>query len=379
MVDATTGPSESSGNPASNVVVVGVIPPPVTGMTLLTDRVVQALAAAGPIQFCNWSAGTSRHGLAPLARRVARMLAAALQLVRFGWWSANPRLYLTANSGGALALTALLAFTARACGYRVYLHHHTYGYIDRYNRLMASISRILASNGTHVVHCPQMVDDFRKQYPVANRFEMIFPSVVSIDIGAPRSIINTPMHLGILSNLTIAKGVDLAIATFERLVQRNVDVRLTLAGPIGDRAAEAVINDAVKRYPGKVEHVGPVYGSQKAEYLSTIDLLLFPTQYRNESWGIVINEALAVGTPVITFDRGCTRTVVGTEAGLVVPRDADYVEVAAKQIEHWIAHPESYRAASTAAISQATYLHREGNLQLEHFAERLFATSNHTN
>jgi glycosyltransferase involved in cell wall biosynthesis len=126
------------------------------------------------------------------------------------------------------------------------------------------------------------------------------------------------------------------------------------------------------RYPDTVEYLGPVYGSAKVEFLSTIDALLFPTRYKDESWGIVINEALATGTPVVTFDRGCTRTVVGSDAGLVVPRDGEYVCAAVEQIEHWIARSEAYCSASTAAVDQAAYLHREGNLQLEQFAKQMF-------
>jgi glycosyltransferase involved in cell wall biosynthesis len=126
-------------------------------------------------------------------------------------------------------------------------------------------------------------------------------------------------------------------------------------------------------FPGKVCHLGPVYDDAKLEFFRSIDVLLFPTRYREESWGIVLNEALAAGVPVITFDRGCTRTVVGERAGLVVSRDRDFVEPAVRQIEQWIDYPDTYREASGAAVAQAEYLHREGQRQLDEFAQHMFA------
>jgi hypothetical protein len=64
---------------------------------------------------------------------------------------------------------------------------------------------------------------------------------------------------------------------------------------------------------------------------------------------------------------------VGAEAGLVVPRDGDYVAAASKQVEYWINDPTAYRAASEASVRQAQYLDDQGRLQLERFTERVFA------
>ena len=77
--------------------------------------------------------------------------------------------------------------------------------------------------------------------------------------------------------------------------------------------------------------LGPVYGDDKAKFFAEIDVLLFPTQYKHESWGIVLNEALAAGVPVITNDRGCSSIVVGDRAGLVVPDPAQFVASATRR------------------------------------------------
>jgi glycosyltransferase involved in cell wall biosynthesis len=175
-----------------------------------------------------------------------------------------------------------------------------------------------------------------------------------------------------LSYLMIPKGVDLAIEVFRALHKNGRPARLMLAGAIGSRDARLLIDEAQKSFPDGVRYLGTVYGESKVEFFNNIDVLLFPTRYREESWGIVLNEALAAAVPVITFDRGCTRTVVGQRAGLVVNRDGDYVALATKQIERWMDAPDEYRAASASAVAQAEYLNRQGEIQLTQFAQRMF-------
>jgi glycosyltransferase involved in cell wall biosynthesis len=272
-----------------------------------------------------------------------------------------------------LVLTSALVRIGRQLGYRVYLHHHTYGYIDVHDRWMGWIVRGMGERDVHVVHCAKMASDFRNRYAPRSEFATIFPSVVSLNVQKPRLRAATPFRLGMLSNLTMEKGVDLAIGVFRALFAIGRRVLLTLAGPIRSHAAQESIDAALAEYPQLVRHVGPVYGAAKADFFANIDALLFPTRYVEESWGIVLNEALAAAAPVITFDRGCTRTVVGDRAGLVVAQDGDYVTEAARQVGLWIDDAAAYQAASAAAVEQAEYLHQQGQLQLDQFAESLFA------
>ena len=340
-------------------------------MTMLTERVVRELEQVGPIIFCNWSAGTSRHGFGPWARRVTRMLLAVNRLVIHGR-KLNSRLYITANSKGAIALTALLVYIGCLLGYRVYLHHHTYTYIDCRSRWMAWIDRRMKRQGVHIVHCRKMANDFRRQYESQCQFVTIHPSIVTFDVQRPRAAMHQPFRLGHLSNLSVAKGLDLVIRTFEALLSAGVEVQLRLAGPCLTREAEQLVSSVLVKYPDSVRHFGPIYNDDKKQYFADIDAFLFPTE--SESWGIVINEAIAAGVPVITFDRGCTQTVVGNEAGIAIDPRADFVAAATEQVRRWIDDPDEYAMMSQAAIEQARRLHRKGRVQLDQFVEQIFTT-----
>jgi glycosyltransferase involved in cell wall biosynthesis len=361
---------ETATSPSPPIWFLGTIPPPITGHTLLTEKVLQALQRAGPIKFVNWSPGTSRRGIKFRVRRVARILASMVRLLCGGRGKDAP-LYIVANSQAGLYLTLLLVQIGRGLGYRVYLHHHTYYYIDEYDWRMARIDRAMGPRGVHVVHCDQMAQDFAARYPTRCGFARVYPSIVASPLGSPRRRPHAPFRLGHLSNLSVAKGLDLVLATFRALRADGRQVHLTLAGPYHTQEARQLVERAVGEYPEAVEYAGPVYGEQKVRYLEGIDCFLFPS--RSESWGIVLHESMGVGAPVITMRRGCTPTVVGTRAGVIVDREADFVATAVHTIERWIDQPDEYGEASQAAIDQAAFLQREGERTLREFASSMFS------
>jgi glycosyltransferase involved in cell wall biosynthesis len=354
------------------IVVLGTLPPPVTGMTALTERVVRRLESAGPVVLFDWSSGLSRKGFKFRVARMFRVLRSFIGLLRRGRRN-GARMYLVANSSWGLYLTVLFAIWGRRLGYHVYLHHHVYSYIDRRDWRMAWIDRRMGRTGVHVVHCNKMIDDFRRQYDSPCGFALICPGIVSGQLGRARVSAMRPFRLGHLSNLTIEKGLDLVIETFESVLQAGLDVRLELAGPVQRGPARRVLERALSTHPDRVNYHGPVYGDDKAKFFAEIDAFVFPTRYRNESWGIVLQEAMAAAVPVITYDRGCTQTVVGARGGVVIDSGTEFTAIAAAHLERWINDADEYRAASQGAIEQAAHLQDEGERDLDAFAAHMFA------
>jgi glycosyltransferase involved in cell wall biosynthesis len=339
-------------------------------MTLLTERVIDRLREVGPIRFLNWSPGGPASQIRFALKRLFLTLACLARLLGHGRvHSAN--LYVVANSKSGLFLTGLAVSIGRRLGYRVYLHHHTYYYIDRRDWRMALIDRSLGPDSVHVVHCRQMADDFRATYATAHRFEYVLPSVFSLPISAPRQSIGVPIRIGHLGNLSIAKGLDLVLETFRKLLDSGRNAHLRLAGPFHTLEAERLVRSALAEFPQHINYVGPVYGQTKIDFLNSTDCFLFPS--RSESWGIVLNEAMASGVPVIATRRGCIPTQIGKRAGLVVDDSAKFVRMAAERISVWMDSPDKFRAASQAAVEQADYLNREGQRTLNEFAKRIFA------
>jgi glycosyltransferase involved in cell wall biosynthesis len=75
--------------------------------------------------------------------------------------------------------------------------------------------------------------------------------------------------------------------------------------------------------------VGFVQGQRKAELFAGAKGVLFPTQYVNEAFGLVLIEALFSGTPVIGSCCGAIPELLPPQAGFVCRDEADYVKAVA--------------------------------------------------
>jgi glycosyltransferase involved in cell wall biosynthesis len=118
------------------------------------------------------------------------------------------------------------------------------------------------------------------------------------------------------------KGLDIAIE-----VARAAGVPLVVAGSSWDQELVAEIS-ALCTNSG-CGYAGEVYGAEKARLFAEAKALLFPTQW-NESFGLVIAEALMSGTPVIASDRGACPELVTRDVGFVCSSQQDYLNAVAR-------------------------------------------------
>ena len=121
-------------------------------------------------------------------------------------------------------------------------------------------------------------------------------------------------YLAFLGRLSREKRVDRAIE-----IARRTGWKIKIAAKIEpENAGEylAEIQDLLKE--PHVEFVGEINEFQKDEFLGNASALLFPIDWP-EPFGLVMIEALAVGTPVIAFANGSVPEVIRDgETGFVV-------------------------------------------------------------
>jgi glycosyltransferase involved in cell wall biosynthesis len=130
------------------------------------------------------------------------------------------------------------------------------------------------------------------------------------------------------------KGVDLLLRAFDRLVVRGFNVRLLLVGREADLPDFMKITSPAARV--RIDYEGFQPPERLPEYFGMSDIFVLPS--RHDGWGVVINQALAAGLPVITSDA------VG--AGLdLVDNHINGIRVAAADVE------ALYSAMETFALS----------------------------
>jgi glycosyltransferase involved in cell wall biosynthesis len=141
------------------------------------------------------------------------------------------------------------------------------------------------------------------------------------------------------------KGFDLLVEAFGRVHRQVPAARLRVVGPRGELAALLSALD-----PGSAVAVGPVSQPELAAELRRADCLVLPS--RNDSYGMVVAEALASGTPVIVSEMvGAKDLVEEGRTGWLVP--ADDPEALAQRMLACALDPQALRAMRPAARERA--------------------------
>jgi phosphatidylinositol alpha-mannosyltransferase len=112
------------------------------------------------------------------------------------------------------------------------------------------------------------------------------------------------------------KGFALLLEAFVRLAEQRPGLRLLVAGPGDpDEALEHVPADVAQR----ITFLGLVSEEDKARMLRSVDVYVAPNT-GGESFGMILTEAMAAGTPVVASDLDAFRRVLdGGQAGVLFP------------------------------------------------------------
>jgi glycosyltransferase involved in cell wall biosynthesis len=127
-----------------------------------------------------------------------------------------------------------------------------------------------------------------------------------------------PRYFVYAGRVTREKGAFHLLEAYTRLEpELRAEVGLVLVGE--DTAKNELMKNAAKFYPGKVVFPGFAQRDQLAAFYALAEALVFPTL--SDTWGLVVNEAMACGLPIIASDvAGCVADLVQDgENGFVIP------------------------------------------------------------
>ncbi len=192
-------------------------------------------------------------------------------------------------------------------------------------QLAGECERILAATAREKRHLMEL-------YGVAPENIQVLPCGVDLELFRPEGRAQSRLRLGLNGNERILlyvgrfdpiKGVDRLLSATAEL-RRRVPVRLILVGGGGDdsaevqglhtRGSESALEDGVI-FAGRRSH------ADLPDYYRAADVLVLPSHY--ESFGLVVLEALACGTPVVAPRVGVVEDVIRNGVnGRVVPDNA---------------------------------------------------------
>lgn len=345
-----------------HVVAIVQLPPPVTGLSAMNSHMVDALRDAGLL------AEVANIAPALNSRRASKVLGRLIRVLRAGGvlFTAKRRgattLYMPSDGGIGIILNIGLGIVARLLGYRLWIHHHSFAYLNRRSRLMALLLLIAPSDTGHLILCEGMLTRLRDRYPRAwmtrRHHAHVLSNAFVIEVQEASESHGQPLVIGHLANLTQEKGAVRFVEIFKSLRTEGVQITARIAGPIGDAETNSAIESAAATYPTSFYWSGPLYGEAKAEFYRSLDVFVFPTRYADEAQPLVLLEALAGGCAILSTDLGCIGCDHGEAPGLIASDDA--FDEAAKlwlkrhtDVHTRVALPQSARSVVGRAKSAA--------------------------
>jgi phosphatidylinositol alpha-mannosyltransferase len=145
------------------------------------------------------------------------------------------------------------------------------------------------------------------------------------------------------------KGMRVLLSALERLAPQHPQLRLLVAGR---GAAEEFGQELPAALRGRVTMLGQVSEPDKASLLRTVDVYCAPNTGQ-ESFGVILLEAMAAGTPIVASDIEAFRRVLadGRAGQLFRTGDADALAAALELVLSDPALRSRLRAEGTRAVA----------------------------
>ena len=172
----------------------------------------------------------------------------------------------------------------------------------------------------------------------------VIPNGVAVPDARPAREATDRLRIVFVGQAVERKGLPVLLRAFEAL-REHVPAELQIVGATEEEVSPLLLDGR------GVEVLGKVSDDRKRRALEEADVLCAPS-LGGESFGMVLTEAFAAGTPVVASDIAGYRDVVRDgEDGILVPR-GDATELAEALRDHWL-EPERRAAMGVAAFEHA--------------------------
>lgn len=305
------------------------LPPPVGGVTVINQSIanspkIQSLFVLDilPIQFSKQMKQIGKFRpfkiflfLKLLSQTTFKLIFNRYQLV-----------YFTLNLTGFalwrdLIFVCLFKLFRQKCLY----HLHGRGMRSNYQNSFLRIYQFIFKKSDVILISPLLINEmesFLKSSKIHYLLNGITPSLSENQIleAIQKRQENKISTIFFLGHLWTLKGCYILLEALSLLNQENIDFNCIFAGTVIDIDPENFQKRILElKLEKKVSYVGPVYGEEKIKHFLESDIFAYPTL--NDSFGLVLVEAMEAGLPVIASHEGAIPEIVqDTINGFIVPK-----------------------------------------------------------
>lgn len=313
------------------VIIIGAIPPPANGMTILTQQILNSdlnhkfqirhLDTSYPSGFPNMG----KFNIGTVFRTIRQIIFLESLLSEFA-----PQIVYMAISYKPLGLLRdmIMVYISHWKGARIIIHLHNN---DKVFQEAKPFVRCMLKNICHYISYAVVVHDvYKTAFNPFLRAEKVIAipngisDIAKIDWKNKNEIPESSnTRILFLSNLQLEKGFLDLIHAIPLIRSRYDRVMFTFAGAVLEPLAVQEAKEFLQsnNLVDAVDWQGAVVGEAKINLFQQSDVFVFPTYYHAESFGLVILEAMAMGLPIVATDHmAIPEIAVHGVNGIIVPK-----------------------------------------------------------
>ena len=256
--------------------------------------------------------------------------------------------YVTPNAkGGAFYKDFVVVMMLKAMKQKVVVHYHNKGVAARQNRILDNWLYLHFFKKLKVILLAKPLYQDVCKY-VKEKDVYFCPNGIPIQQELPARINHEGFNILFLSNMMEAKGVWDLVEACRILKEKGKKFHCHFVGKWSD-ISEYDFRQKIQQLDliDYVSAYGAKYGDEKVEFFQIADIFVFPTYYHNETFGLVLLEAMEYNIPCISTNEGGVSTVIDDgKTGYVVERKNP--QALAEKIEIFMEHPALCKAMGIA-------------------------------
>lgn len=324
-----------------SVIFIGPLPPPIHGFSFVNACMLSRLERRAPVFLLQRGNITSLKLLYSLRGLFGGRFVSA---------------YIGLSGGYGQVIDCFLVLCLRLFRVPVYLHHHSFNYINEASRFSLLIFYLLRKCN-HIALCERMASGLMRNYRISGANIKILSNACFLPLPAAVkergsiSLVGSGLRVGFLSNITEEKGIFDFLEVMQVLMAARLPVQAYVAGPVDESISGRFFSQLAEM--SSVSYLGPVYNEDKQRFYENIDVLVFPTKYVNEAEPVTLLEAMSHGLLVISRARGCIRGM--TEGIGYVFSDENFVDQTVDLLRRLSTGQESYDASKVRSAFESLH------------------------
>jgi glycosyltransferase involved in cell wall biosynthesis len=365
----------SRSSPQPRLLVFGYLPPPIHGPAIAYQGLLRSsFPERFDATFINLNVVRDYRELEVFHWRKLALLArqVALELRHLAGQRFDFVFYPVSLNRNAFLKDTLLLAIARAFGAPVVLYGHGNGLPEFREQSPRWLQRLIDWTIRGATAATVLGKNLRFNFLGHLREDQVFVVPLGTEVPSRLPAVTkqpgrfTVLYLG---NLVREKGVFVILDAISLVRGRCPEAHFVFAGAWWSEKDRAEADRLVRErgLSSCVDFTGAVTGDRKWEIVARGDILVFPTYFRYETFGLVLLEAMGAGLPVITTRRAAIPEIVEEGVNGLFVAEQDAKDLAEKIVA--LANDPVLRARMSEANKQkyASYY------TIEHYGQRMAA------